>query len=104
MRARRRFSINGLFVRLTELVSFVTGDGGADDDGDPGVTIAAVFPLLKFPLVLSVAAFKETNSIRKSRGQIRISAITFHVDVKSKSIFFSLFLNESITCCENLVL
>lgn len=50
MRARRRFSINGLFVRFVVefvLVSTVFPAGEvADDDGDDGVTVFAEFELL----------------------------------------------------------
>lgn len=54
MRALRLFSINGLFVRFTVLVSWVTGDGEAVDDGDAGVTTVAAFVLLLlFPLFFS---------------------------------------------------
>lgn len=50
IRARRRFSINGLFVRfVVELVLvsnvFPAGDVAVDDDGDDGVTEFAVFVL-----------------------------------------------------------
>lgn len=47
MRARRLFSINGLFVRFTVLVSWATGDGEAVDAGDAGATTGCglLFPL-----------------------------------------------------------
>lgn len=55
IRARRLFSINGLFVRLTVVVVFVvvavswaaTGDGDAvDDDGEMGPEFTVEFALL----------------------------------------------------------
>lgn len=51
IRARRRFSINGLFVRFVVelvLVSVFPAGDVADDDGDDGGTVFTEFELFEF--------------------------------------------------------
>lgn len=114
IRARRLFSINGLFVRFTVdvvllllllVVSWPIGDGEAVDDGDVGAKFTAELVLLAFNDDSICAPFQQNKNKKMKRyfdGCSRWSFVHATANYVMSADFGILLI--SITCCNYLII